>query len=38
MLSLIDVNFKFLLIINDIDDNKFVDCVIAANAHYLVTG
>lgn len=33
----IDVNFQFLLIANDIDDNKFVDCAIAANVHYLVT-
>lgn len=33
----IDVNYKFLLIANDMDDNKFVDCAFAANAHYLVT-
>lgn len=33
----IDANFQFLLIPNDADDNKFVDCAIAANAHYLVT-
>lgn len=32
-----EVNFKFLLIANDDDDNKFVDCAFAANAHYLVT-
>ena len=32
-----EVNFKFLLIVNDYDDNKFVDCAFAANAHYLVS-
>jgi len=31
------VHYKFLLIANDPDDNKFVDCAFAANAHYLVT-
>ena len=29
--------FKFRLITQDPDDNKFVDCAIIANAHYLVT-
>ena len=31
-------NFKFNLITTDPDDNKFVDCAIAANSDYLVTG
>jgi uncharacterized protein len=29
--------YRFDLIKKDKDDNKFVDCAIAANAHYLVT-
>lgn len=29
--------FKWNLITNDPDDNKYVDCAIAANADYLVT-
>ncbi len=29
--------FKFGLITTDPDDNKFVDCAIAANAHFIVT-
>lgn len=29
--------FKWELIKNDLDDNKFVDCAIACNANYLVT-
>lgn len=31
------VSFKFNLITKDPDDNKFVDCAIVANAHYIVT-
>ena len=31
------VYYKFQLIINDPDDDKFVDCAFASNAHYLVT-
>ena len=31
------VYYKFNLITKDPDDNKFVDCAIIANAHYLVT-
>ena len=31
------IYFKFNLIRNDPDDNKFVDCAIASNADYLVT-
>lgn len=33
----ISVFFKFNLIESDPDDNKFVDCAIAANADYIVT-
>jgi predicted nucleic acid-binding protein len=29
--------FRFDLIKKDRDDNKFVDCAIAANAHYIVS-
>lgn len=31
------VFFNWRLIYPDMDDNKFADCAIAANAHYLVT-
>ncbi len=30
-------SFQTRLIYPDLDDNKFVDCAFAANAHYLVT-
>lgn len=33
----IDAHFHFGLIIQDDDDNKFVDCAVAANAEYIVT-
>lgn len=33
----IDVFFRFNLIPFDTDDNKFVDCAVAANADYLIT-
>jgi putative PIN family toxin of toxin-antitoxin system len=33
----IDVHFHLGLISTDVDDNKFVDCAFAANAHFLVT-
>lgn len=33
----IDPHFRFRLITSDPDDNKFVDCSIAANAKYIVT-
>ena len=33
----IETYFHFHLISQDKDDNKFSDCVIASNAHYLVT-
>ena len=33
----IDPHFRFHLITSDPDDNKFVDCAIAANAKYIVT-
>lgn len=29
--------FQWHLVLNDYDDNKFVDCAVAANANYLVT-
>ena len=34
---LVDPRFKWLLINQDPDDDKFVDCAIAANAVYLAT-
>ena len=33
----VDAQFRFGLIVSDVDDNKFVDCAIAANADYIVT-
>ena len=33
----IDTYFQFNLITTDPDDNKFVDCAIAANAKFIVT-
>jgi probable toxin-antitoxin system toxin component, PIN family len=33
----LDVFFHFNLIKSDVDDNKFVDCAIVANAKYIVT-
>jgi uncharacterized protein len=33
----IELYYKFLLIKNDADDDKFADCAIAAGVHYLVT-
>ena len=35
--ELIDAFFRFELIQNDLDDNKFVDCAIAGNATYVVS-
>lgn len=32
-----DVYYNWTLIGGDVDDNKFVDCAIAANADYIVT-
>lgn len=32
-----DIFYKFQLIDEDPDDNKFVDCAIASDAHYLVS-
>lgn len=32
-----EFHFRFHLIKSDEDDNKFVDCAIAANARYIVT-
>lgn len=34
---MVNVYYKFALILQDMDDNKFVDCAIAANARYIVT-
>lgn len=33
----VDPHFSFGLITVDADDNKFVDCAIVANAHFIVT-
>jgi uncharacterized protein len=33
----IELYYKFLLIKNDADDDKFADCAIAAGVHFLVT-
>ena len=33
----VDAQFRFNLITADIDDNKFVDCAIIANAEYIVS-
>lgn len=33
----LDPHFQFQLITQDVDDNKFVDCAIVANAQYIVT-
>ena len=35
--KLIQTYYRFQLIKNDPDDNKFVDCAIAANATFIVT-
>lgn len=32
----LDAHFRFNLIQSDVDDNKFVDCAIVANASYIV--
>lgn len=33
----LDAHYRFNLITSDTDDNKFVDCAIAANASFIVT-
>lgn len=33
----VDAQFRFGLITADVDDNKFVDCAIVANADYIVS-
>ena len=33
----IDVFYNWSLIVYDVDDNKFVDCAVAANVDYIVT-
>ena len=35
--ELINPHYRFRLIQTDVDDNKFVDCAIVANAEYLVS-
>jgi putative PIN family toxin of toxin-antitoxin system len=35
--ELVDIYFQWGLIINDWDDNKFVDCALAGSADYIVT-
>ena len=35
--TFIDPHFRLGLIVEDPDDNKFVDCAFAANAEYLVS-
>ncbi len=32
-----EIYFKWNIIVNDKDDNKFVDCAVAGNADYIVT-
>ena len=32
-----EIFYRWQLIVNDEDDNKFIDCTIAANADFLVT-
>jgi len=32
-----EIYFKWALLLSDVDDNKFVDCAVAANADYIVT-
>ena len=34
---LVDPTFSFNMITSDIDDNKFVDCAVVANAKYIVS-
>ena len=34
---LVDPTYSFEIIQSDVDDNKFVDCAIVANASYIVT-
>ncbi len=33
----VDPTFRFHLVSNDVDDNKFTDCAVVASADYLVT-
>jgi putative PIN family toxin of toxin-antitoxin system len=35
--DLIDPHFQFYLVKEDVDDNKFVDCAIVANATFIVS-
>ena len=32
-----DIYYNWMLIVADVDDNKFVDCAISANVDYIVT-
>lgn len=34
---LVSPSYRFRLITADVDDNKFADCAVAANAEYIVT-
>ena len=34
---LVDPTFSFNMIVADVDDNKFVDCAVVANAKYIVS-
>jgi putative PIN family toxin of toxin-antitoxin system len=36
-INFVDVYYKWYLIDSDPDDNKFVDCAIAANSDYIIT-
>lgn len=33
----VDPHFHFWMVKNDVDDNKFTDCAVAAHARYIVT-
>ena len=35
--NLISPTYRFTLIVDDPDDDKFVDCYVASNANFLVT-
>ncbi len=35
--SFIEIFYRWRLIYPDMDDNKFVDCAVASNAHFIVT-
>ena len=37
MKIILDTNVLLVLLLGDMDDNKFVDCAIATNANFIVT-